>query len=114
MRLAQREPDGSTLRQHLQAAARARPDCADPLLTATSVPECCSQLWEAYLDLDGSRPVGMAGPGPIPQTELAAWQVNQGVRLNSWELSTLAAMDRAALEVAAEARERERARNRRH
>lgn len=101
MRLGARQPDGHTLRAHLQAAARSTGHI-DPMLTKTRVPPSCSLLWQAYVELDGSRPIGLGGAGSIPQSEVLAWQVNNGVRLNPWEMSTLAAMDRAALDVAAE------------
>lgn len=103
MRMGLRQPDGYTLRQHLQAGARGVPlDQVDPLLRRDGVPPQCTQLWRAFVDLGASRPAGMGGPCAIPQSELMAWQANHGVRLTSWELETLTAMDRAALAVLAE------------
>ena len=56
MRLALRQPDGSTLRDHLQAAAHAtgRPD--EQLLDR--VPAEGSALWHAFVELSAARPVG--------------------------------------------------------
>jgi len=68
----------------------------DPLLNATRVPAMASELWQAYQALCASRPAGL-GPSLVPQSEIQAWQCNHGIRLNSWELDTLAAMDRASL-----------------
>lgn len=99
MQLAARQPDGSSLRQHLQAAANAgaRPD---PRLSST-VPEWGQALWNAFIALDASRPAGLSR-GAIPPSELLAWQQLMGVTLTPWESETLLAMDRAAMAAAAE------------
>lgn len=99
MQLAARQQDGSTLRQHLQAAAEtgARPD---PRLMSR-VPRAVLALWDAFLTLHSARPAGMVA-GAIPSSELLAWQQLQGVQLSAWEVDTLRAMDQAALAVAAE------------
>ena len=100
MRLALRQPDGSTLRDHLQAAATAtgRPD---EQLSAR-VPPDGSALWAAFVDLSAARPVGMGGAGAVPPSEVLAWQQLQGLRLSPWEIDTLGAMDRASLAIAAD------------
>jgi hypothetical protein len=95
MRLAARLPDGSTLRQHLQAAG-----ATDPRLTAMP-PAGCDGIWRAFCDLNAARPVGM-GAGAVPPSEIDAWQRLHGVRLSPWEVETLMLMDRAALAVMAE------------
>jgi hypothetical protein len=99
MQLAAKQQDGSTLRQHLQVAARGgeRPD---PRLFSQA-PRAAAALWEAFLTLHASRPSGMGASG-IPSSELLAWQQLHGVRLSPWEVDTLRAMDQAALAVAAE------------
>ena len=100
MRLAQRQPDGSSLREHL-LAAQAASGRADEQLAETVPPECAA-LWGAFVDLSSARPQGLGGAGAMPPSELLAWQHLHGVALTSWEIDTLAAMDRAALAVAAE------------
>lgn len=92
MRLSQRQPDGCTLREHLQAGAAATGQVS-PLLTL-DLPACVSALWQAFCDL--VRPVGM-GPGAIPSAEIEAWQRLARVVLTPWEVDTLRMMDRAAL-----------------
>ena len=96
MQLAQRQQDGSTLREHLEAAAAAsgRPD---PLLQVPAVPRGCHGLLSAFNDLSASRPQGMGGACGIPPSEVQAWQQLRGLRLTGWELDTLALMDRAVL-----------------
>lgn len=101
MRLAARQPDGSTLRDHLLAAAAAGVT-ADPLLQRRA-PPAGAVLWEAFVTLNGARHAGMT-PGPILPSEVLAWQQLIGVRLTAWEADTLLAMDRAALAEAAKTR----------
>ena len=97
MQLATRQPDGSTLREHLQVAASARAK-PDPRLHASAPPEM-SALWVAFVALDAARPVGM-GKSAIPPSELIAWQQLHNVELTPWEAETLMAMDRAVLTLA--------------
>lgn len=99
MNLAHREPDGATLREHLQAAAKATGD-TDPRLLRT-VPAGCGALWGAFAELNGSRPLGMGAVGAIPLSEVEAWQRLNGVRLSPWEVETIIAMDRASVSVMA-------------
>jgi hypothetical protein len=95
MRLAARLPDGSTLRQHLQAAG-----AVDARLTATP-PAGCDGIWRAFVDLNAARPAGMSAAA-VPPSEIDAWQRLHGVRLSPWEVETIMLMDRAALAVIAE------------
>lgn len=94
MQLAAAQPDGSTLRQHLQAAAAAGAP-PDPRLNSRP-PEAAAALYDLFVALNAARPVGM-GPNAIPPSEMLAWQQLHGVRLSPWEAETLLAMDRAAL-----------------
>ena len=98
MRLALRQPDGNTLRDHLQAAAIATGQ-VDPLLTE-QVPRAGAALWDAFVELAGARPTGMGSAGAVPPSEVAAWQQLHGLQLSPWELDTLSGMDRASLAVA--------------
>lgn len=93
MQLSARQPDGSTLREHLQAAAAAGMP-ADARLHSR-VPACVQSLWQAFVALDAARVPSM-GASPILASELVAWQQLHGVRLSPWEAETLQAMDRAA------------------
>lgn len=93
MQLAATQPDGSTLRDHLQVAAQH--GTTDARLGSTP-PPAGAMLYDLFVQLNAARPVGM-GPGAIPPSELLAWQQLMGVRLSPWEADTLLAMDRAAL-----------------
>ena len=94
MQLAAAQPDGSTLRAHLQAAAAAGARVDARLLSRP--PREALALWGAFLDLSAARPMGMTA-GAIPPSEVLAWQQLHGVRLSAWEVETLGAMDRAVL-----------------
>jgi len=102
MQLQHRQPDGSTLRQHLQAAA-AVGGAPDPRLLQT-VPPAGTALWAAFCALNDSRPLGLGGAGAIPMSEVHAWSQAYGVQLSPWELDTLRAMDAAAMAAEAQAR----------
>ncbi|MBX3634050.1 MAG: hypothetical protein KF683_01405 [Rubrivivax sp.] len=94
MQLLRRQPDGSTLLQHLQRAAELTGQ-PDPRLQRR-VPPAGAALWDAFCELAAARPAAM-GAGAVPMTEVLAWQQLHGVRLTPWEVGTLLAMDRAAL-----------------
>lgn len=95
MRLSAAQPDGCSLREHLQMAARA--GHVDPMLLH-EIPAEAAAVWAAFVDLSGLR--------PIPPSEIDAWQRLHGVRLTPWELDCLKAMDRKAADVAAELQQR--------
>lgn len=93
MQLSARQADGHSLRQHLQAAARAGD--VDERLVAQP-PAAGAQLWEAFAELSASRPAGF-GLAAVPHSEIEAWQRLHRVRLTPWEIETIMDMDRAAL-----------------
>lgn len=103
MHLQHKQADGKPLRDHLLAAAAGGAPL-HPLL-AEQPPECCTWLWNTYCELTAARPAGLAGEKPTPPSEVLAWQALHGVRLSPWDVDTLAAMDRAALQAAAVQRE---------
>lgn len=105
MQLAQRQPDGDTLRGYLQWQASASGK-ADPRLTSRPPAEC-SFLWDVYCELSAMRPSGM-GISPIPGVEYESWQRLQGITLTPWEIDTLKAMDSAARSAVAEAQQQAR------
>ena len=94
MQLAAVQPDGSTLRATLHSAAAAT-GRADPRLLSRP-PREARALWEAFVDLNASRPMSMSASG-IPPGHILDWQRLHGVRLTAWEVGTLLDMDRAVL-----------------
>lgn len=103
MELGARQPDGATLRTHLQRAYQ-NTGRADPLLDAEGVPTEMRPLWEAYLTLSATRRTGM-GLSPLTLTDIEAWQRLHGVRLTPWELDTLIDIDAASLAALAKQKE---------
>lgn len=97
MQLNARQPDGSTLREHLLAAARSTGQ-VDERLNLRCPPEGRS-LVQVWSELAASRPSGLGLSG-IPPSEIVAWQKLHRVRLSPWEVQTLHEMDAAALSVA--------------
>lgn len=100
MQLCARQGDGSSLRDHLQAEARATGQ-PDARLLARPPAEGAA-LWDAFAELGAARPAGLSA-GAIPHSEIEAWQRLYGVRLSGWEVDTIKAMDRAALQAMADA-----------
>ena len=98
--LSRRLPDGSTLRDHLQAGASAS-GVVDPRLTRR-LPAWLQALWHAWLGMSSARPVGI-GLAAVPWTEYVAWQARHRVTLRPWESETLTRMDRAAIAAASAA-----------
>lgn len=96
MRLHKRLQDGTTLAQHLQAAAVATGSPDERLQAAP--PAAGAALWVTFCELSSARPAGM-GAQAVPWSEIDCWQRLHRVQLSPWEADTLHAMDRAALAV---------------
>lgn len=99
MRLSQRQPDGTSRRENLQAIARAGGATHWELLEAP--PPEGELLVDTYFDLRGTSGAGLGGFNPLAPTEIEAWARLQGLQLTPWEVDTLLAMDRAAGAVSA-------------
>lgn len=97
MRLSVTQPDGATLRTHLQRA-HAATGRRDSMLAAVAepMPESVAKLWDAYRALAGTRARSAEGIAPIACVEIEAWQRMSGVALTPWEFGTLLLIDRAA------------------
>ena len=99
MELGVRQPDGATLRTHLQRLY-ANTGRADEKLDADGVPAEVRPLWETYLTLSATRRTGM-GLSPLALVDIEAWQRMNGIRFSPWELDTLIQLDAACLAVVA-------------
>jgi hypothetical protein len=70
-----------------------------------TVPEAGRLLWSAFIELDGTRGFGEAGPQPIAFAEIEAWCRLKRTPLEPHHVDALRAMDAAMIaHVAAEAR----------
>ncbi|WP_297803399.1 hypothetical protein [uncultured Brevundimonas sp.] len=54
-------------------------------------------VWQAFLDLMGTRQVGMGVVGPITFTEIAAYNDLTLAGLGPWEVATIRKMDLAVM-----------------
>jgi hypothetical protein len=97
IRLSRKLPDGSTEREHLVAAARQTRNWA--ALALPPLPAGCSFIWRAFNEISYGRP---SQGGPVPPSEIEAWQRLSGVRLSPWEIDTVHELDRLALRIHAE------------
>lgn len=95
-RLARRQNDGATLREHLQAAWHATGRMPDEL-DVPDVPPCCTGLWTHFMALNAARGGTGFGPAPIGWSMLRDYAACIGVEFSAWEAETLMDMDRAAL-----------------
>lgn len=88
MRLDMPAADGTSLRTHLQRAARA--GAADPMLAASRapLPSAGAALWQTFIDL-------RSGAG-VTHAEIESWERLNRVRLSPWDAETLMCIDRAA------------------
>lgn len=94
MQLGKRMSDGSPLRDHLLAEARAT-GRRNPLLEVT-VPLGGEGVFHDYASLAKTKPDGMSGAGPITHCEIEAYTRLMGIMLTPWEVETITMMDHAA------------------
>lgn len=90
-----------TERDHLQAYAKATGE-TPPDLILPPIPPGCQVLWEAFLELNGTRASAGMGPCAITYHDILSWQALMGVTLNPWELRVIQALDQVAIKSASE------------
>lgn len=61
-------------------------------------PETAQSVWRWFLILNGKRQSGMAGPSPIPESEIGWFFRNRGITPQGWEIDAIDALDRVATE----------------
>ena len=66
--------------------------------TPVRLPEAGRLLWRAFVELDATRTMHMAGPNPIPYTEIFAYARLTGLPLQPHHVQILRAMDTVLLE----------------
>lgn len=90
MLLDSKQPDGASLRVHLQRAAAVGK--VDPLLEAVPLPYFLQILWDTFLLLNKKRTHGM-GVNPISSMEIESWCRLHRIDLLPWEVETIEAVD---------------------
>lgn len=104
-RLLRRQPDGSTLRDHLLAAERS--GLASPELVGPPMPAALAYVWGWFVELSAARgPSGLGSMCAISHQDIAAWAWLHGVRPTWFELRVLRRLDDALLRSQADGRSR--------
>lgn len=91
--LSQPQEDGTPLIVHLQAVADKTGEPHPMVANAPPMPSGCSQLWQDFLDLHGSRGSTGFGAQRITFADLHAWQQVNGVKLSAWEIGCIRKAD---------------------
>lgn len=92
-RLDQPRDDGTTAREHLQAAAARGNASAQADLDAHPYPELLLYLVGWAQELVGRSGVGMSGLAPLSYREVEAWSRLTGHRPSAGEVEALMALD---------------------
>lgn len=90
--LNSRQPDGHTLREHLEAAMQAtgnRP--AD--LDGPACPSGVDYVWHWFCELSAARGSSGFGPNPLGYADIDAWSRLTGRQPDVFEVSCLMALD---------------------
>lgn len=90
--MAQRQPDGHTLRHHLEAARAAGSGTAAGELAGPPAPRAL-YLWHWFGELHAARRAGGFGPEPIAYADLDAWARLSGRYPRPWEVRWLMDLD---------------------
>lgn len=92
-----RQPDGHSLRAHLEAASRMLGRLPDELANAPELPAELGHVWRWFCDLHATRMHGQFGAYPIGYAEIGAWASLTGISLRPFEVAALRAVDEAFL-----------------
>jgi hypothetical protein len=96
-RLAERDQDGFTYREHLESLSERRGQ-RHPDLDGPQLPRAAWHLWGWYCELAGTT-----GDAPIGFPDIMAWQRLTGCRPSAWEIRLLTSIDALGRRIAVEA-----------
>lgn len=97
-RLSVRQPDGETLRTHLEAV-RAATGRTPPELEVEDLPLALAGVWEMYAEMRGGTGSNGFALLPVSHQAIKAYCDLYGVAFTPWEVETFMAMDAAAIAV---------------
>jgi hypothetical protein len=106
--LLEPQPDGQTLRRHLEIAAESTGAVPQRLREHGTLPLGYEHLWQWFGQLSRTRSVGLS-VGPISYTEVAAWSDLTGNRPTPFEVELLMDMDVLLMASQAQARTKAKA-----
>jgi hypothetical protein len=95
--LGRRAADGSSERDHLEAAADRGNEAAIKALEGPPVPEEVAYLKRWAVELYGRSGIGMSGLAPLTYSTLESWMRLKGVVLEPYEVEALMAIDMAMM-----------------
>jgi hypothetical protein len=93
--LSEKQKDGCTLREHLEAVYKATKRKPEQL-EQPELPNKVKHILRLYGDLSQGRQFGFSA-NPISSIEIQAWLNITDRTLSNWEIQTLRAIDRAYL-----------------
>lgn len=93
--MAARQKDGTTLRDHLEASARAGSNASAAQLVEPDFPDELGYLLVWANALVGRSGAGMAGLAPLSHAEVMAWAALSDTRPEPWEVGALMELDAA-------------------
>ena len=96
LKLSEKQKDGASLRDHLNAVKDAT-GFTPPELTTVEVSNLVIYLWEFFLDLNSTRQSGM-GVNAISYYEIKAWCDLNATPLSPYEIKVIKMLDRSFLE----------------
>lgn len=88
------QPDGSTIREHLEAVER-QTGIRPAKLDGPPIPTGAEYLWNWFITLNTTRGNTGFGPAQFTFAEMAAWAALTGNRPEPWEVMILKALDAA-------------------
>jgi hypothetical protein len=92
-RLLARQPDGETLRTHLEAAAARGNARAIAAIEGPECPEAARHVWGWFQHLSSRRGSNGFGLNALTYLEVDAWARLRGIRPEPWELEALFLLD---------------------
>lgn len=97
--LLERQKDGKTLREHLEAAQRFTKKVPGQLI-GPELPDECTHWWEWWSELNSCRQCGMSA-NPISWSDIYSWSQLTKTTIDKWDAKAIRAIDAEFMAVAA-------------
>jgi hypothetical protein len=97
--LSEIQPDGRTLREHLEAVERLTKKRPEQLDSQIELPDSMRECWQWFLSLNNTRASGF-GASPITYQEIWCYFNLQGIEPEQWEIDIIKMFDNIAMSFA--------------
>jgi len=104
--LSEIQPDGRTLREHLEAVERLTKKRPEQLDSQIELPDSMRECWQWFLSLNNTRASGF-GASPITYQEIWCYFNLQGIEPEQWEIDIIKMFDNIAMSFARKQQEKE-------